>query len=398
MTERVNKGKHKRSLSLSRSKKKKGDGTAANAAATTPITSFFSQSPPKLACPLCGLLVPKYKINEHIDLQCQNFEREDSSAASASNTVVPSIHLSPKRSPTKSPELNSRKEEIEDTKTSPYFKKNIQQASREITSKSVVRTIDLGRLSSKLSRKRYQVSENTLAQDNHALTSPDKETTLETLDSSQKENLIHTLEEDCVILSAPTKSIVEASKAVADLSCFERGGSVDSKPFKSETVQPPVAPKLPSPPSKLAKRKKKTTDTSSVSGFSKKARFERSNRDTEVVLSGEEHAETADRCQNGTGEPSNASRDPPLSSDEAYETHAAVIDSDAVVEKPPIGQAVESSHSPQLPYYLRNFHTVLEAVLENEDDRELFNQEDMAFVHTFEKLSGMVKHPSVAMK
>ncbi|XP_075998743.1 fanconi-associated nuclease 1 [Genypterus blacodes] len=384
MAQRVNKAKQKRSLSLS-SKKKKGNGTAANAAAaTTPITSFFSQTPPKLACPLCGHLVPRYKINEHIDLQCQKFEREDSSAASASNNVVPSIHLSPKRSPIKSPELNRREEEMEDRKTSPYFKKNTQQAPREISSKSVVRALDLGGLSSKLSKKCHQVTESTVAQDNHSATSPDKDTTL---GSSQKENLIDTLEEDCVIISAPTTSTVRAPKAMADRLCVEKGGNVDPKPLKSKAVRQPVAPKLPTSPSKPAKRKKKTTTKGNVSAFTKKARFERVNGESEDVLPGEGRAETADKPQYETGEPSNTPDDPPLRADEAYERGAAVTD--RVVEQTTIGPTVESSDPPRLPYYLRNFHTVLQAVLENEDDSELFNQEDMAFVQKFEKLSVM---------
>lgn len=125
-------------------------GTSASAApaSTTPITSFFSRQPPsKLPCPLCGQLVPRFKINEHIDLQCLNFDRGDSSiAASADRSVVPSMQLSPRRSSTKSPEWDrSRGEEVEENQTSPYFKKN------NYKSKAVVRTLDLGRLSSKLS-------------------------------------------------------------------------------------------------------------------------------------------------------------------------------------------------------------------------------------------------------
>ncbi|XP_028305670.1 fanconi-associated nuclease 1 [Gouania willdenowi] len=40
-----------------------------------------------------------------------------------------------------------------------------------------------------------------------------------------------------------------------------------------------------------------------------------------------------------------------------------------------------------VPYYLQNFRTVLETVLENEDDAALFNQEDLSYVHAFNKLS-----------
>ena len=41
------------------------------------ITSFFKNTPPsKLACPLCGKRIPRYKINEHIDSQCRDFLEE----------------------------------------------------------------------------------------------------------------------------------------------------------------------------------------------------------------------------------------------------------------------------------------------------------------------------------
>ena len=50
------------------------------------------------------------------------------------------------------------------------------------------------------------------------------------------------------------------------------------------------------------------------------------------------------------------------------------------------------SNSSRLPYYLRNFRTVLKAVLENEDDRKLFNQEDLSSIQAFEKLSGNFKY------
>ncbi|KAM3870555.1 fanconi-associated nuclease 1 [Diretmus argenteus] len=270
MTERANKAKHRRSLSLSKSKKKgKVKGISATAA-TTPITSFFShQPPPKLACPLCGQLVPRYRINEHIDLQCQNFEREGDSAASASQSVVPSMQLSPKRSPTKSPQPETsapQREEIKETKVSPYFKKNnSQQVPREISNKSVVRTIDLGSLSSKLSRKGHKVPERTQTRDVNALIYPEEEKSSEALSSSQKENLlIQSVDdkEDCLIVTDLATSVINV-------------------------------------------------------------------------------------------------------------------------------ETQKSSHPPRVAYYLRNFRTVLEAVLENEDDRLLFNQEDMSLIHAFEQLSVM---------
>ncbi|XP_039988976.1 fanconi-associated nuclease 1 isoform X2 [Xiphias gladius] len=401
MTERAKKDKLQRSLSLSKSKKKGNvtAGISANPATTTPITSFFSSQPPaKLACPLCGQLVPRFGINEHIDLQCQNFERGDSSAASASNSVVPSIQLSPRRNPPKSPELDREKEEAcKETKTSPYFKKNsFQQAPRQINSKTVVRTIDLGSLSSKLSRKCRKVPERTQTDGQHAPTHAERERDPpETFSSSQKENVLtQSLEDnkDCVTVSDLTTTNAETPTAVVDLLCSEKGHNLKQKAPTPETFQRLVTPKLHCSSSKLAKRKKETPSTGKASDLRKKAKFEGS-REPEEVLSRQNKAETADMDQHKNEVPSTTSRDPPQSSEEIYERSAAVINSDSL---PGFGarhttsdQAVESFHPPQLPYYLRNFRTVLQAVLENEDDRALFNQDDMSLVGAFETLSVM---------
>lgn len=390
MTERPNKDKLKRSLSLSKSKKK-GDVKTGVSSSTAPITSFFSSpQPSKLACPLCGQLIPRFRINEHIDLQCQNFERGDSSAASASNSVVPSIQLSPRRNPPKTPELAPKKEEeVKESQTSPYFKKNnFQQVPREIRSKTVVRTIDLGSLSSKLSRKCHKIPEKTQTEDKNAPTYPDKEEDpSEALSSSQKENfLVEALEDkrDCIATIDLTTTSPETP--AANLSCLEKA----SQP---ETVRKLFTPKLLSSSNKLTKRKKETTSTGRLSNFNKKAKYEGSSRKTETISSSEGTAETTDIDQYKTETPSTTTCDPLFSSEETNNKNAASINSDlpaeSGAEKTNSDQAVESSPPQRLPYYLRNFQTVLQAVLENEDDRELFNQEDMSLIHAFEKLSVM---------
>lgn len=405
MTERANKDQLRRSLSLSKSKKKGNvtAGISASPANTTPISSFFSSQPPsKMACPLCGQLVPRFRINEHIDLQCQNFERGDSSAASASKSVVPSIQLSPKKSSPKSPELDRKKEaEVKETKTSPYFKKNnFQQEEREIHSKTVVRTIDLGSLSSKLSKRYRKVTERTQTDDKHAPVHPETERDPpDALSCSQKENvLIQSLQDnkDCVTVIDLTAASGEMP--TTDVSCSEKGHNLEHKASKSETIQRAVTAKH-SSSSKLAKRKKETTSTGKVSGYRKKAKYEGTSREPEDVLSTESTADTTDSDQHKTEVPSSTLCDAPLSSEEVCEKSAAVIKSDSlpesVAEQTTSDQAVRTSYPPRLPYYLQNFRTVLQAVLDNEDDRALFNQDDMSLVHAFEKLSGMLEHHSI---
>lgn len=395
MAERANKDKLRRSVSLSKSKKKGHvrAGLSAGAAATTsPITSFFSsRPPPKLACPLCGQFVPRFKINEHIDFQCQNFERGDSNVASASNSVVPSIQLSPTRDP-------ENEEEVKETKTSPYFKKsNPQQAPREMRSKSVVRTIDLGSLSSRLSGKCPKVPKSPQTEDKHSpMCSEKKLYSSETLRSSQKENL-QCLEDnkDCVTVNDLTETSVDTPTALEDPPCSDKGRNLEQKAStsKSETVLKRVAPTLRSSSSKLSKRKKEATSSGKVSDFRKKAKYEGSGGEPVELLSNESVAETADTDRLKAEAPSSSTCEGPLSSEETCEkSAAAAINHDSLDESGPENTASsdqESSQPPWLPYYLRNFKTVLQAVLENEDDRSLFNQDDMSLVHTFEKLSVM---------
>nr|XP_020514088.1 fanconi-associated nuclease 1 [Labrus bergylta] len=385
MTERNPKDTRKTRLSLSKSKKKgsvkAGSAAAAAAAATSPITSFFcSHPPPRLACPLCGHLVPRFKINEHIDLQCQNFERGDSSAASAGNSVVPRSQLSPRRNPPKSPEVDPSKEEVvEGTDTSPYFKKNnCQRAPRELGSKRVVRTLDLGSLAAKLSKKCQKVLEKSKAEGG----GEEEMCSSEALGSSQKENQIQSSENkgDCVTVIDLTATGSEAPTAVGDLSCAERGHDPDLKESKSVRKL-----ELHYSTSKLAKRK---TSTGRASVSRKKAKCEGSSREAE-----KDHAHETEDVINTDSPLTTAAHVPPLNSDERRQESAALMKSDSPAESGAVNtnseQAVEVSHPSRLPYYLRNFCTVLEAVLENEDDRALFDERDLSVVHGFEKLSVM---------
>lgn len=389
MTERANKDQLRRSLSLSKSNKKSNvkAGISASPTTTTPITSFFSSQPPsKLACPLCGQLVPRFRINDHIDLQCQNFERGDSSAASASNSVVPSIQLSPRRNPPKSPELDQKKE-AEVKETSPYFKKhNFPQTQRETAvfhdNKTVVRTIDLGSLCSKLSRRCHKVPERT-----------ETETERDALSSSQKENVLVQSSQDNKDCVTVIDLIGDSEEMLTtDVSCSDKGNNLEHKASKSETNQTAVNSKR-SSSSKLAKRKKEVTSTGMVSDFRKKAKYEGSSKEPEEMLSIESIVETVDSDEHKTEVPLSPLCGGPVSSVEICGESAVVIKSDLLPEssdeQSTSDQAAVSSHPLRLPYYLQNFRTVLQAVLENEDDRVLFNQDDMLHVHAFEKLSGM---------
>lgn len=379
-----NKDKKQKRLSLSRNKKKTEVSASNVATSSTPITSFFSSQPTKLACPLCGKFVPRFKINEHIDLQCQNFEREDSnnatSAASHAVDMPNSNHyLSPKTPPADS--SPKKEEEINKTHTSPYFKKtNSQETPREAVSKKVVRKIDLGSLSSKLSKKCRKVDQNQ-ADDNIACTSSgEKDAATGDMSSLQKENVVSLddKQKDGIIID-----LTEIDDAVPEVKNLSK--KAPGTP-KSDTFSKLFTPKPSSTSSKVTKRK----TTLKMTGARKKAKLEEKDKEPERANQNTTPIENADMMGKDN---THAIQLPIDNTNESRLEEDIVPNKDnlpnAEAEKTSKDETLQSSQSPRLPYYLRNFLTVLQAVLENEDDRLLFNEDDMTPIHAFEKLSVM---------
>lgn len=350
MKERANKDKLKPTVTLSKSKsKKKGSsGDGASASSTTPITSFFSsRPPPQLACPLCGHMVPRFKINEHIDFQCQNFER--SISASPDATCAQDAR--------RSPEMVQNQDGLKE-QTSPYFKKS--HFKKESEEKSVVRVLDLGSLSARLSGKRQKSPETSQKVETHH----EKELSSESLDNSQKENLLQRFEgtDNCVTaVDVTTTGALEVQPGP------ETAQNLHHKASGWEE-QPVSADQNPSS-STLVKRK--MVFSSNTVGSPKRAKYE-------------------GQKQPHTNEPSSISTAGcSVSGGDSEEAPQA-----CGVESSPADQELRFSQPSRLPYYLQNFRSVLGAVLENEDDRALFDHHDMSHVQAFEKLSGMLARRS----
>lgn len=341
MKERAKKDKLKPAATLSKSKRSKKPGSSgdgASASSTTPITSFFSSRPPaQLACPLCGHMVPRFKINEHIDFQCQNFER----SISASPDVTGEQDA--RRSPERVQNQDGLKEQ-----TSPYFKKS--HFKKEIEEKSVVRVLDLGSLSSRLSRKRQKTPETAQKVEKRH----EKEFSSESLDSSQKENLLQRFEgtENCetavVVAATGAPEIQPGSETAQNL--HHKASGWEEEPVPADQN-----------PSSSSLVKRKMVFSSNTIGSPKRAK-----RDVQK--------------QPHTKEPSSAPTSTPVGGVDAPQAGG--------VESSPADPA-RSSQPSRLPYYLQNFRSVLGAVLENEDDRALFDRHDMSHVRAFEELSGV---------
>ncbi|XP_061679381.1 fanconi-associated nuclease 1 [Syngnathoides biaculeatus] len=354
--------KHKPRRDLSSKNKKKGSALAVN---KTLITSFFSNPPPpKLSCPLCGQMVLRFGINEHIDLQCKNFERGDHVASSENKTAV-----SPSRN---SPKSSQRDPEQEDeTRTSPYFKSRTSpNPTREISNKIVVRTLNLGSLSNKLSRTCQTTIDTTHSNVKDGCS--DLKDSLDDVSNSQKENI------DSQASGSNGHSMRESELTTTDVDPSITATSLENDP-KQETGSNALL----SSSSKQVKRKKETPDTGRVSSIIKKQKH--GGTSSVETFSGKNAQE---KVKLKTEVLSTIDHEPLSSSDKSSHT-SSDLQVDSVAEKSIRNQTDDTSPPQRLPYYLRNFQTVLQAVLENEDDRALFDQDDLMLVQTFEKLSLM---------
>uniref|UniRef100_A0A8C2J3Y6 Fanconi-associated nuclease n=1 Tax=Cyprinus carpio TaxID=7962 RepID=A0A8C2J3Y6_CYPCA len=351
------------------------------------ITSFFRNTPPcKLACSLCGKLVPRYKINEHIDSQCQKFLGEDHEDALA-------VSDDKQQKITKS--VKSRSDEKEkspgekDADTSPYFKKNrvMRQDSSETNLQAKpFKTVGLGSLSSKLSRRALRLSgESEMDQ---TRVSGQEETNDAELSSSQKENCRKSLifeseaggmDTDNTFPTEPAASsqpqVKNMEKSVAVLA--DSSSSADNQSVKSSSS------------SRVLKRKsdelsKNDTNTTEVSVVHKKSRYFQSKTENRHETNVKSDQTEASSDVVPLSESQIKSKTTNKDIERKPETTPANESKALGVEK--VSEGSQRQHT-RLPYYLQNFQTVLEAVLENEDDRMLFNEEDFSTIHTFQQLS-----------
>ncbi|XP_067274949.1 fanconi-associated nuclease 1 [Pseudorasbora parva] len=361
-----------------------------NGGGVASITSFFRNTPPcKLACPLCGKPVPRYKINEHIDSQCQKFlgeDHEDASAVSDDKQEKITKTLSngaviPNNGKEKSPGEK-------DADTSPYFKKNCgmrQDSSKTTVQIKVVKTVGLGSLSSKLSRRALRLSGESETDNTHL--SGKEDACNAELSSSQKENYIKSLtfeskasgmDTDNMLSTEPPVSnqpqVKNVKKSVAVLA--ESSSSADVQSVNSSSSSRVLKRKS----EELPKNDTNTTETSIIHKKSRCFPSKAENRQDIDVKS--------DQSEASSSVYDVSSSESQIKSKTAYEDTETTTPANRTkmltVEK--ANEASEYQHTKR-PYYLQNFQTVLEAVLETEDDRLLFNEDDFSTIHTFQQLS-----------
>lgn len=357
--------RHLRRLSIA----KKDDATLQKGPS---ITSFFKNTPPsKLACPLCGKFIPRFKINEHIDSQCRDYleENDMQTTAVSDDEQTKTSCLSSKSVPNcpdeeKNASMHANNQEA---KTSPYFKKSgmtRQESPNNNSHVGEVRIVSLGRLSSKLSKKALFPSEDS---NSHSIqVSVKEDPVLSEPSSSQKENFenIHGKSEHVEMQSKLTSQV-----PTENLPHVEK---IKQATPKKEPLGPGVSKSADTSASlRFMKRKKEESPGACVTPvvqkktkYSGKTSAKSSSTDQlpEVVVSKSKHQDVETNqimTQDG-------SSDPPHNSSASPVEHS----------------------SPRRPYYLQNFLSVLETVLENQDDRCLFSEEELSSIQRFKQMSG----------
>ncbi|KAL4660774.1 fanconi-associated nuclease 1 [Arapaima gigas] len=372
--------KPRRGLSLTRRRGNRGGPVVTGRGA---IASLLLNPPPaRLACPLCGEMVPRFSVNQHMDNECVLQGSGTSTETAGEDGCMDSAAP---------PEGESHSTDLS---TSPYFTNHAPLTADTGDSRvqgKVVRTIGLGSLASRLSRRYLNSPGNT--------SMASLEVKPQSNESSQVGGSTGESNAKQWPLTGGTKpgDGITASGGVSDIGRGDESSQLDLA-GKKVTVEP------------LQLRKRKTErlsnqDSSPATDIdaSKRVRCEEESRKgvnvtlSSVISQAASQANTinketvllvegADNIRAGTWGSISVN-----STEEAASVHYRVTESVGVRTKTTktgsnLCEKVVTA-LPRRPYYLSNFLMVLETVMENEDDRLLFNQEDLAVVHAFQQLS-----------
>ncbi|XP_023789910.1 fanconi-associated nuclease 1 isoform X2 [Cyanistes caeruleus] len=423
------------SLSFSKNKKRKETtkkvevtGTPSAPSASSSITSFFNNVPPaKISCPMCGQLVPRYGINKHIDETCQrnhgeigavdatlnSFRSKNPPAANLSNNS--SSYFSKKllnleTSPSKSNLLKAGGSAAQ--QTSPYFSNNnsVCSVNNEPQARTV-RTVSLGSLSSKLSRRRcLQGGKQVLYEEINssppavhsacesaaALDGDDDGDETDAGQSSQKEN-------------QPSQREHQEQNFSKREPEFQNEINKCSREDLVDMVQVPLLANNSNDKRFPSGTRSTKAESRSEGGVLSPDKFETSVAiDTSAELSSNLEAETQPHTEVTPSKTEvNCGTENCFSRDDAEVLPVEVLEDfkndmnhtllETVEKAEPqdstgdmldkIDEVLSVPSSPGHPYYLQNFLLVLRAVLENEDDVRLFNEQDLNIITKFYKLS-----------
>ncbi|XP_077683795.1 fanconi-associated nuclease 1 isoform X4 [Eretmochelys imbricata] len=437
----------RRSLSLSKNKeknenKKKNEAEVKGAppipSTSSSILSFFNNTPPaKVTCPLCGQMVPRYGINKHIDEMCQKNHGDgemilaDRGLDCFLNRGPSGIPLNTSSSPyfakeASTPEKNESIFESNLLKmrggagqqTSPYFKKNnapvydVQNEPRV----QMIKSISLGNLSSKLSRRHRIQSRQLIEENKRNSSSPAVHSVCDNAaewgdgetcagDGSQKENhfVLVGLQKQHVPKDSLTKELESQGETresdketlvgsahgfVSSVSIVARDLVSAAGNTEKHSCSEGMVPNL----------GKHTTHPAS---YNKVERSDGSEAKTQFCVKDIPPSRTQVMCESHTENclvtdntgtlPVEVHED--LRNEMIYHTFSEPMQevdfqspASDILDKisGALGSAIDSFGH---PYYLQNFLMVLQMVLENHDDRRLFDEQDTSTIAKFYQLS-----------
>ncbi|XP_026537789.1 fanconi-associated nuclease 1 [Notechis scutatus] len=414
--------KPRRNSPLCKSKKKtarkNGKEELSPAPNSSSIVSLFSNAPPaRVACPLCGQMIPRYRINQHIDEECKNNQNEDNmnvmglvsavtpGSSAETGPVGSSPYFAAKLStPEKNCSLsggdNLETKSESGEKASPYFKKAGKLALLDDQPRvGAIKNISLGSLSTRLSRRWRGRSRDGLTQDGQP--SPTQVGTTEqkpnqkpwgedslkenqlspshfgwTTGALNKERDISSLgqEDDSGSLSGGLNDSALVSLSCRELGLSRKGHQQVSNPQKNPDVCQLGISSLVEEEGVTATFPKEEPPKLESQSFSS------NNPDP---MTEEDYHHEMQQLSSSTGE---SSVEDEAGTEVEDELCLATLEKASFPNSS--GNVRPGLDSPGHPYYLRNFLMVLEAVLENEDDRRLFNEEDLEVIARFYKVSG----------
>ncbi|XP_075064216.1 fanconi-associated nuclease 1 isoform X2 [Mixophyes fleayi] len=410
--------KKKSRLSLSKNKSTliaKVSPTPKKYSSSPSILALFKNAPPaKLSCPLCGEMVPRFGLNDHIDETCPKAKQENhdvllvsdhNSVQPTSTSPSPQLPQKPKTTITRADSKTHQCDEIEvnKKKASPYFEKNapVTETPKNVR---IVTTVPLGSLSSKLSR-RYRTRKATqdASKDVCLIDSTDcnKSSTNDICNvantlhneplprkSKAKSRGIHIKgSSQCtgkVTLSSKCDSVGEALEINNKQKCSERvDDGVDLPPNNVEFVfseQPDCKSDR-----RIENSKRKVDECLVVkTNLCKKAKH--SNTPESCF----DHTASDQKCDNRTVMSSieNNSNQLPMEDITVLDEFLKPFnDTDSQTDADNCNTKEIASELDRQPYYLRNFLMVLKTVMESEEDMSLFNEEDTNTLTAFSQLS-----------
>ncbi|XP_076791398.1 fanconi-associated nuclease 1 [Arvicanthis niloticus] len=382
------------------------------------ITSYFSSAPPaKLACSICHKMVPRYDLIRHLDEFCDNngevVQVEPARAGLMNPTVprsdVPSIPLEevtpqklspPKRSliPVQCGSKLGMQQQ-----TSPYFKDALVCKNKNEHANQSVEIMPLGSLSSKLSR-RYVKAKKSLAK-NEGLASHCPQTSPSTHDTSlvdncsemeDKDEILYSSQKENMYSCAPLKEEnaseqkVKSSKIMGDESQKASCGEPALTPASSEHAPISLSSDLTldnnmksSLGDTLVKQEgARTVGVGAAEPCSQEEVQMTVDAEVKMLVSGEAGSNTP-ATKDHMSPWSNNRELREAGSSLKRQRACSPLEQGSSCGVPSETAQASLSH----PYYLRSFLLVLRAILENEEDMQLFDDQEKGIITKFYQLS-----------